>query len=67
MTPTDVSKILERLSVIETKVDVINNGVSEDRKDRKSESLRVRRLELVVFSMLATWGADVAGLPTPFS
>lgn len=67
MTPTDVTKILERLAVIETKLDSVKIDASEDRKDRTTEAGRVRRLELVVISLIATWGADAAGIPTPFS
>lgn len=56
MTPNDVGQILSRLAVIESKVDA-----------QALDSGRVRRLEMVVFGILCTWGADIAGVPTPFS
>lgn len=56
MTSGDITTILTRLAVIESKVD-----------EGRTDSARVRRLELLVFGILCSWGADIAGIPTPFS
>ena len=56
MTPNDVSKILSRLAVIETKLD-----------SQSVDSSRVRRLEMIVAVLLGSWGVDAFHIPTPFS
>lgn len=55
MTPNDVTKILERLAVIETKLDAQGEIVN-----------RVRRLEIVIVAIVAALGADAAGIRLPF-
>lgn len=67
MTTTDATKILERLAVIETLITGIRVDAEADRMVHSEHQSRIRRLELIVVAMLATWGADAAGLPTPFS
>lgn len=54
MSGADVSTILERLAVIETKLDTQAQVVG-----------RVRRLELVIVALIAALGADAAGLQLP--
>lgn len=54
MTPSDVTKILERLAVIETKLDAQGEVVG-----------RVRRLEIVIVAMIAALTADAAGFKLP--
>lgn len=54
MTTADVTKILERLAVIETKLDAQAQVVG-----------RVRRLEIIIAAIVAALGADAAGLSLP--
>lgn len=54
MSSADVTTILERLAVIETKLDAQSQVVG-----------RVRRLELVIVAILAALGADAAGISLP--
>lgn len=54
MSGNDVSTILERLAIIETKLDAQSAIVN-----------RVRRLELVIVGIVAALGADAAGISLP--
>lgn len=54
MSTGDVTKILERLAVIETKLDQQAQIVG-----------RVRRLELVIVAIVAALGIDAAGISLP--
>jgi hypothetical protein len=54
MSTADVTKILERLAVIETKLDA-----------QSQMTTRVRRLELVIVAIVAALGIDAAGISLP--
>jgi hypothetical protein len=62
MTPSEVVQILQRLSVIETKIDAQQND-DERGDDRK----RIRNLEFAVLLILSMWAKDIFHIPTPFS
>ena len=63
MTPGDVVQILQRLSVIETKID----AQQVDEADRVEDRKRIRNLEFSVLIILAMWSKDIFNIPTPFS